>query len=98
MIFVLVTMTEAEGQLEALQQYKTTATQVRDEYGAKVVSRYEVGERLVGGFADTSVRLLAFDSEEQVKGWLSDERYVEVIPLRERAFRSVTVSVLHSLD
>lgn len=98
MVYVLVTMHPDERKQAALDLYKDRAKQVRDEYGAQVVKRWDVGERLVGDFADSSIRLLQFDSIEQVKGWLADERYIEVVPYRDKAFYSVTVSILNDLD
>ncbi|MEK8129278.1 DUF1330 domain-containing protein [Paenibacillus filicis] len=98
MVWVLVTMTPNEQEPEALERYKERAKTVRDEYGAKAFRRWDAEERLVGSFPDTSIRLLQFDSEEQVKGWLEDPRYAEVVPDREKAFSSVTVTILRDLD
>ncbi|WP_159886653.1 DUF1330 domain-containing protein [Paenibacillus puerhi] len=98
MVWVLVTMTPNEQEPEALERYKERAKAVRDEYGAQAFRRWDAGERLVGSFPDESIRLLRFDNEEQVKGWLEDPRYAEVIPFREKAFASVTVTLLRDLD
>ena len=94
MVDVLVTLTKNPTEKEALQKYKERAKAIRDEYGAKTILRLNVKEKLIGSFEDQSIRVLRFPSVNHVQQWLSDPRYQEVISLRERGYRNVTLSIL----
>lgn len=97
MIYVLVTMSVNPEETEALKFYKDRAKEIRGEYGVEVVKRFDVIERLAGNFEDESIRILKFPSVEHVKNWLSDPRYLEIIPYRDRGYNNVTVSILKDL-
>ena len=97
MVHVLVTLKDNPHEPEALAEYKRRATLIRDEYGAELVLRMNTVERLVGDLPEESVRLLRFPSADHVRGWLTDPRYVEIIPLRERGYERVTVTILEEI-
>ncbi|MBL0387623.1 DUF1330 domain-containing protein [Tumebacillus sp. ITR2] len=97
MVHVLVTLKDNPNEPEALAEYKRRATQIRDEYGAELVLRMNAQERLVGELSEESVRLLKFPSADHVRGWLNDPRYLEIIPLRERGYERVTVTILEDI-
>ncbi|KEO84357.1 DUF1330 domain-containing protein [Tumebacillus flagellatus] len=98
MVHVLVTMKDNPNEPEALAEYKRRATAIRDGYGAELVLRMNVGERLVGALAEESIRLLRFPSADHVRGWLNDPRYLEIIPLREKGYERVTVTILEDIS
>lgn len=97
MVHVLVTLLVNPDEPEALEAYKERAKAVRDEYGCEVVLRTNVVERLVGDVEEESVRILKFPSSEHVRGWLNDPRYLEIVPLRERGYKKVTVTILEAM-
>ncbi|MBF2068993.1 DUF1330 domain-containing protein, partial [Fischerella thermalis] len=41
-----------------------------------------------------SIRILKFPSADHVRKWLTDPRYLETVPLRERGYRQVTITLL----
>ncbi|BDI17089.1 hypothetical protein ANSO36C_28910 [Nostoc cf. commune SO-36] len=94
MVHVLVTLTPNPHASEAAENYKKRAVAIRDEYGAEVVLRMHTKERLLGSFEEESIRILKFPSVEHIRGWLTDPRYLEVLPFRDQAYRKVTITVL----
>lgn len=94
MTHVLVTLIANPNELEALEQYKKRAKVIRDEYGSELVLRMNTKERLLGSFEEESIRILKFPSADHVRGWLADPRYLEILPLRERGYRKVTITLL----
>jgi len=94
MVHVLVTLTPNYHVSEAAENYKKRARTIRDEYGAELILRMKTKERLLGSFEEESIRILKFPSVEHVRGWLTDPRYLEVLPLRDQAYRKVTITVL----
>lgn len=94
MVHVLITLTPNPDASEDAEKYKKTAVAIRDEYGAEVVLRMQTKERLVGCFEEASIRILKFPSIENVQGWLTDARYLEVLPFRDQAYQKVTITIL----
>ncbi|HEU4962736.1 MAG TPA: DUF1330 domain-containing protein [Bacilli bacterium] len=94
MVQVLITLLANPDEPEALAAYKKQATVIRDSYGAELLFRMNAGARIVGDFAEESVRILQFPSLDHLHGWLNDPRYLEIIPLRDKGYRKVTITVL----
>ncbi len=42
------------------------------------------------------MRVLKFPDTSYVHGWLNDPRYLELLPLRERAYKKLSITVLES--
>ncbi|MFN6518445.1 MAG: DUF1330 domain-containing protein [Nostoc sp. CreGUA01] len=97
MVHVLVTLIPNPQASEAAENYKKRAVAIRDEYGAEVVLRMQAKERLLGSFEEESIRVLKFPSVDHVRGWLTDPRYLEVLPYRDEAYHKVTITVLEDL-
>ncbi|MBD2434889.1 MULTISPECIES: DUF1330 domain-containing protein [Fischerella] len=94
MVYVLAILTPNPDEPEALENYKRQAKIIRDEYGAELVLRLNVKEQLLGSFEGESIRILKFPSADHVRKWLTDPRYLETVPLRERGYRQVTITLL----
>lgn len=94
MVYVLVTLIPNPNEPEALENYKRQAKAIRDEYGAELVLRMNTKERLLGSFEGDSIRILKFPSADHVQRWLTDPRYLETLPLRDRGYRQVTITLL----
>ncbi|NJN11497.1 MAG: DUF1330 domain-containing protein [Richelia sp. RM1_1_1] len=94
MVHVLVTLIANPDELEALEIYKRQAKAIRDEYGAELVLRLDVKERLLGSFEEESIRILKFPSADHVRKWLTDPRYLKTLPFRDRGYRKVTITLL----
>lgn len=85
-------------ELQALEEYKIVAKKIRDEYGAKVLFRYDVDKDIIGDFTGNSIRIIEFPSEANVHNWLNDPRYLVVKPLRDKAFSYLSLSILKKFD
>jgi len=94
MVYVLVTFLENPKESEALDEYRKRAKKIRDQYGVETVLRLNANERLIGNFEEESIRILKFPSAQHVKDWLSDPRYQEIVSLREKGYRKVTLTIL----
>lgn len=94
MIHVLITLLANPEETKALKEYQRRAKAIRDEYGAETVLRLNAKERLLGSFEEESIRILKFPSANHVRKWLTDPRYLEILPLRERGYRKVTITLL----
>ncbi|PMB06769.1 hypothetical protein CEN49_14605 [Fischerella thermalis CCMEE 5273] len=94
MVYVLAILTPNPDEPEAPENYKRQAKVIRDEYGAELVLRLNVKEQLLGSFEGESIRILKFPSADHVRKWLTDPRYLETVPLRERGYRQVIITLL----
>lgn len=94
MVQVLIALTPNPEEQESLNKYREKATLIRDEYGAEVVLRSNIEERMIGNFGYETVRLVKFPSIDHVWGWLNDPRYQEIIPLRDKGYKAVSVVIL----
>ena len=94
MVYVLAALTPNSQEPEALESYKEQAKSIRDEYGAELILRLEVTEQLLGSFEGESIRILKFPSADHVRNWLTDPRYLKILPLRDRGYHKVVITLL----
>ncbi|MEH2360888.1 DUF1330 domain-containing protein [Nostoc sp.] len=97
MVLVLVTFLENTEELKALEEYRSRAKKIRDEYGAETVYRLNIKERFIGNFEEESIRILKFPSIQHLKDWLSDPRYQAIVSLREKGYRKVTLTIIEEV-
>ncbi len=82
---------------QSKNEYLEKAGPISKEYGGNNFMTFLVNEH-IGGHASTHlVLLMEFPSLESIKNMFLDERYVELIPIREKAFSVITYSILNEL-
>ncbi len=76
---------------EALATYGKETGQLLRQVGGKGVARYMIAETLHGDDPAAFVAIMEFPSSEAAKGFFDSEAYRNVIPARDRAFRSLSI-------
>jgi uncharacterized protein (DUF1330 family) len=73
---------------ERYVEYARLATEIESEYGARPLVAGDASRVIEGTGPAERVVILEFPSLEQARGWYSDPRYQEIVPLRHEATRS----------
>jgi uncharacterized protein (DUF1330 family) len=90
-VIALVTINENEPM--ALASYLAATGPLLEAVGAKIISRFEVQEAIVGNKPAQSVMIVEYPNRQAVDAVFGSQIYQDIVPIRDRAFLTYTVSV-----
>lgn len=94
MIQLIASLSIDESEPEALQKYFETANPLIERYGGRVVSKFDVGQSIVGKKPSELLMLVEYPSRASVDALFNSEEYKSIIPFRDTAFRVYNICLV----
>jgi uncharacterized protein (DUF1330 family) len=98
MTTLLVTVTPAEGQGEAMGRYLQGVQPLLVGAGGTLVKRVRVTDTLTGTAGTAMALVIDFDSAETITDVFASNAYQALIPDRDKAFSNVEILVTETVD
>ncbi|MCT4555283.1 MAG: DUF1330 domain-containing protein [Pelagimonas sp.] len=93
-VYVIGCVTMNPDEPEAYQEYLTVTAPLLEKAGAKVLQHFAVADDLVGHKPAENVMIVQYPSVEAVHELFESPEYQGVIPVRDRAFSTYSVSLV----
>lgn len=90
---VIALVTINEDQPMALAQYLAATGPLLEQVGAKILQRFAVQDTVVGQKPAQSVMIVEYPDRAAVDAVFGSQVYKDIIPVRDAAFSTYTVSV-----
>lgn len=88
---IVVTAVFNPEQMQAAQEYMQRAIPMLIDGGGEIIRRVKVTRSVIGENKNSAFLVMDFPSENAVDAIFSSEAYVEIIPLRDRGFKSLDI-------
>ena len=94
MIEVVASLTINPDEPEAQHEYFTTAMQLIEKSGAKLVQKIELGQPVIGEQLSELLMLVEYANEDAVNSVFESDEYKAIIPARDKAFLKYNVCMV----
>ena len=98
MTTLLVTVTPAEGQGEAMGRYLQGVQPILAGAGGTPVKRLRVTDTNVGTAGTAIALVMDFDTPDAIKDALASDQYQALIPHRDLAFSNIEILITEPFD
>jgi uncharacterized protein (DUF1330 family) len=98
MTTLLVTVTPAEGQGEAMGRYLQGVQPLLAGAGGTPVKRLRVTDTITGSAATGLALVMDFDDADAIRGVFASDAYQALIPDRDQGFSNVEILIAEALD
>ncbi len=89
-VFLVVEATANTANIEDLQQYQSLAPTILKKYGGVPVASYNVEAAIYTQEKPAAFAVFSFPSREAIQNLLVDDaEYQKLIPIRDKAFKSI---------
>lgn len=80
-------------QKEAMMEYSSKAGELIKKLGGTIVSKHSVTKSILGENPPSFILIAEFPNEETIVTLFESKEYKELIPIREKGFKSVTLYI-----
>lgn len=94
---VLAMTTRNPNSDDALDAYLSVVGPLMERAGAKLISRYEVGEKISGSELPQYLSIIEYPDENAVRQVFHDPSYIALKSVRDEAFSHYDVSMVNEL-
>lgn len=98
MTTLIVTLTPAEGQGEAMGRYLQGVQPLLAGAGGTPVKRVRVTDTIVGAAGTAMALVMDFESTEAITGVFAGDDYQALIPDRDKAFSNLEILITEAVD
>lgn len=92
-VHVIAVVTIDENEPRALAHYLETTAPLLAKAGARIMSRFEAVDTLVGPRWPRTIMIVEYPSLEAVNSVFQSEQYLSLAPIRDKAFSSYEVHI-----
>ena len=98
MTTLLVTVTPADGQNEAMGRYLKGVQPLLAGAGGTPVKRVHVTDTITGTAGTGLALVMDFENAETIKGVFASDAYQALIPDRDKGFSNIEILITEALD
>lgn len=93
-VYVIACLTPDPKHMDAYQTYLATAFPLLEKVGAKLSQHFPVGDVVVGEKPAETIMVVEYPDIAAVHALFQSEEYKALIPVRDRAFSTYSVSIV----
>lgn len=94
MIQLIASLTTNPNEPEAFQTYFSTAMELMESVGAKLVQKIDLGNAVIGEPASEMVLLVDYPSYRAIDDVFQSDRYKSIIEVRDKAFLKYNICLV----
>ncbi|KHQ54979.1 DUF1330 domain-containing protein [Mameliella alba] len=93
-VYVIACLTPDPEQMDAYQTYMATALPLLEKVGGKLSQHFPVGDVVVGEKPTEAIMVVEYPDIAAVHALFDSDEYQQLIPVRDRAFSTYSVSIV----